>query len=144
MPLYFAYGSCMNRNSLAQTVGRFSVIGPARLNGYRLRFDRRGRPCSGAADIARSSRSHVQGILYAVRDFKALDRREGAPKTYRRIQVTVRILRHAKPYRAWSYTVVNKSKHETPPSTSYARLVWNSSKPLSPAYRNQLKKKLHI
>ena len=41
MPLYFAYGSCMNRNSLAQTVGRFSVIGPARLNGYRLRFDRR-------------------------------------------------------------------------------------------------------
>lgn len=144
MPLFFAYGSCMSRNSMARTVGRFTVIGPARLNGYRLRFDRRGRRRSGAADIARSPRDYVQGILYDVRDFKALDRREGAPKTYCRIPVTVRGLRSAKPYRAWSYTVVNKSKHETAPSKGYARLVWNSSKPLSPAYRNQLKKKLHI
>ena len=144
MPLYFAYGSCMNRNSLARTVGHFTVVGPARLNGYRLRFDRRGRPRSGAADIIRSPRHHVQGILYRVHDFKALDRREGAPKTYRRIQVTVRLLRIVKSYRAWSYTVVNKAKRETPPSKRYARLVWNSSRPLSPAYRSQLRKKLHI
>jgi hypothetical protein len=73
MPLYFAYGSNMDRDAMAARCPASSPIGPARLARHRLVIMR-----EGYASVARDPRRVVRGILWrlALADVPALDRYE--------------------------------------------------------------------
>ncbi|MCB8823415.1 gamma-glutamylcyclotransferase [Microvirga rosea] len=73
MPLYFAYGSNMDRAAMARRCPASTVIGPGRL--MRHRFFISG---DGYASIARDPRGAVWGLLWdlALADVPALDRYE--------------------------------------------------------------------
>jgi hypothetical protein len=63
-------------------------IGPARLRGRRLTFDKRGRDGSGKANLAEDAASHVWGVLYVLEwaHLPILDRFE---PDYERVRVWV-------------------------------------------------------
>lgn len=143
--LYFAYASCMNGKSLAKSGVRATFLGTAALPDYHLAFTRYSRKSrGGVADIVQRSGAVVEGVLWDVSDFRALDKREGAPHTYRRRQVRVFFHEGQVWKRAWTYEVVRKSTFDYPPSPRYARLIWTGARVLPPQYRACLKKRLHI
>ena len=84
--LYFAYGSNLNMAQFAARCPGSKPVCIAVLKGYRFAF--RGY---GHADIVRDKRSEVWGALYEIteRDAAALDRYEGVPTYYVRVDVYV-------------------------------------------------------
>ncbi len=74
MPLYFAYGSNMDRAQMAARCPASVAIGTARLAGHRLVMMR-----EGYASVLRDPRRTVWGVLWdlALADIPALDRYEG-------------------------------------------------------------------
>ena len=73
MPLYFAYGSNMERAAMHKRCPRSTPVGPARLMGHRFFV------CAdGYASVARDPRRVVWGLLWdlAFADVPALDRYE--------------------------------------------------------------------
>lgn len=73
MPLYFAYGSNMDRGAMAGRCPRGVPIGVARLARHRFFIMR-----SGYASVARDAAADVHGVLYrlALADIGPLDRYE--------------------------------------------------------------------
>ena len=73
MPLYFAYGSNMDRAAMAARCPASRPIGPARLAGHRFVISR-----EGYASVMRDPRRTVWGVLWdiAFADMPALDRYE--------------------------------------------------------------------
>lgn len=133
--LYFAYGSNLN---MVQMKGRCSDSHPVakvKLKDYKLVFNR-------VADIIESKSDTVYGAIYEVsdKDIKCLDRYEGYPRLYTKINVTVED-EFGEIYDAFVYVMVFKGKME--PSESYYNIIkqgfrdWN----LPPQYlikaRNQ-------
>ena len=91
---YFAYGSNMNPQRMADRGLRVDAIRGAVLDGVRLAFDKRAQahPRSGHARLAFERRAHVQGVLYRLRDreeIRAMDPFETAPVSYSRDVVVV-------------------------------------------------------
>lgn len=81
---YFAYGSNLDEKTLSSRVrGEFPKRSSATLPGYRLAF-------SGAASIGQSEGGIVYGALYRLTgsQLMLLDRFEGVPRAYVRINVT--------------------------------------------------------
>lgn len=74
MPLYFAYGSNMDRAQMAARCPASAAIGTARLAHHRLVIMR-----EGYASVVRDPRRIVWGVLWdlALADIPALDRYEG-------------------------------------------------------------------
>jgi AIG2-like family len=74
MPLYFAYGSNIDRKAMASRCPRSSPIGVARLMRHRLAVMR-----EGWLTAVRDPRAIVHGVLWdlALSDMPALDRYEG-------------------------------------------------------------------
>lgn len=74
MPLYFAYGSNMDRSAMGLRCPASSWIGPARLARHRFVIMR-----EGYASVVRDPRREVWGVLWnlALADIPALDRYEG-------------------------------------------------------------------
>lgn len=74
MPLYFAYGSNMNREAMARRCPRSTPLGVARLERHRLAAMR-----EGFLTAVRDPRGCVHGVLWnlALSDAPALDRYEG-------------------------------------------------------------------
>ena len=74
MPLYFAYGSNMDRAAMATRCPRSRPIGLARLERHRLSVMR-----EGFLTVVRSPHGAVHGVLWdlAFADVPALDRYEG-------------------------------------------------------------------
>ncbi|KNZ68174.1 AIG2-like family protein [Thermincola ferriacetica] len=72
--LYFAYGSNMDENQMAQRCLTAKLIGKARLNDYKFIINSRG-----VASIIKSDNSFVEGILWSIfpQDEKSLDGYEG-------------------------------------------------------------------
>jgi hypothetical protein len=73
MPLYFAYGSNMDRAAMLKRCPRATPVGPARLMGHRFFV------CAdGYGSVARDPRGVVWGLLWdlALADIPALDRYE--------------------------------------------------------------------
>jgi gamma-glutamylcyclotransferase (GGCT)/AIG2-like uncharacterized protein YtfP len=83
--LYFAYGSNLDRGSMAHRCPDSEPVGPATLEGWTLRF-------RGVADIEPRERGRVQGALWRIsdRDRDRLDTYEGYPSLYGREKVVVR------------------------------------------------------
>jgi Gamma-glutamyl cyclotransferase, AIG2-like len=77
MPLYFAYGSNMDRAAMARRCPRSLALGLARLQRHRLAVMR-----EGWLTAVRDTHSAVHGVLWdlALADVPALDRYEGLPQ----------------------------------------------------------------
>ena len=87
MPLYFAYGSNMDRDAMGLRCPASKPLGTARLRRHRLAIMR-----EGYATVVRDPRREVWGMLWdlALADVPALDRYEGvAGGLYAKVQQSV-------------------------------------------------------
>ena len=94
MAHYFAYGSNMDPAQMAERCPGARLLGPARLDGWRLTFDRYSKKWKGyVADVVPAPSTATWGVLWEVTaaHLKTLDRCEGvANGAYRREDVMVR------------------------------------------------------
>ena len=88
MELYFAYGSNMSRSRLLSRVAAARSVGRARIDGWRLRFDKPGRDGTGKANLVEEPEAHAWGVVYeiAAAEWLVLDRFEPG---YRRARLRV-------------------------------------------------------
>ena len=86
---YFAYGSNMNRAQMLSRAGQIFGEQPARLENYELVFNKKARGGSATANIRPAPGKTVHGVLYKIPEtaYRSLDRFEGVPEHYRRIEV---------------------------------------------------------
>ena len=69
MAFYFAYGDLMNAEKMAGSIPGARLVGPGRLDGYRLAFNVNSRAWGGgAANAVPDSRSSVWGVLWELGD----------------------------------------------------------------------------
>lgn len=89
--LYFAYGSNINLEQMAQRCPDAEVVGPVVLDDYELLF-RGNRSGYGVATIEPLSGSRVHGLLWKLtpKCEQSLDFYEGYPRLYEKEDVTVR------------------------------------------------------
>ncbi|GAB4335859.1 MAG: hypothetical protein Kow0010_23490 [Dehalococcoidia bacterium] len=91
---YFAYGSNMDPEQMAERCPGAVPFGPARLDGWRLTFDRFSTRRRGyVADVVPAPSAATWGVLWEVTaaHLEALDRSEGvANGAYRRAELKVR------------------------------------------------------
>ncbi len=66
LPCYFAYGSNMSRARLHERVPGAVAQGAARLDGWRLRFDKPSRDGSTKANVGPEEGSVVWGVVWAL------------------------------------------------------------------------------
>jgi cation transport regulator ChaC len=88
---YFAYGSNMNRVQMSSRAGNILEARKASLPNFELRFNKRVRGGTAAANVQPSTGKTVHGVLYKIEEsaFRNLDRYEGVPDHYRRIEIRV-------------------------------------------------------
>ena len=88
---YFAYGSNMNRAQMRSRAGNILEEHPAHLPNYELRFNKKLRGGTAGANVQPLQGKTVYGVLYKIEEtaFRSLDRYEGVPEHYRRIEVRV-------------------------------------------------------
>lgn len=89
--LYLAYGSNLNLGQMAHRCPDSKVAGQAELPGYRLLF--RGGQHNAHATIEKSEDHTVPALLWkvSVRDEALLDRYEGYPYYYDKVQIPVEL-----------------------------------------------------
>jgi cation transport regulator ChaC len=87
---YFAYGSNLNRAQMKSRAGEILEERPARLENYELVFNKKARGGSATGNIRPAPGKMVYGVLYRIPEqaLRSLDRFEGVPQHYRRIEVT--------------------------------------------------------
>ncbi len=88
---HFAYGSNMNRTQMLARVGSIVEEHNAHLPNYELRFNKKVRGGTAGANVQPASGKTVYGVLYKIEEnsFRSLDRYEGVPEHYRRIEIQV-------------------------------------------------------
>lgn len=117
MPLYFAYGSNMDRHAMAARCPVSKPLGVARLMRHRFVIAR-----EGYASVIRDPRATVWGVLWdlALADGPALDRYESvASRLY--VKVSQPVLTDAGPKRALVY--VASSTAPGPPRPGYLEAI---------------------
>ncbi len=122
---YFAYGSNMNQEQMKDRCPDSNLVGSAFLSGYKIGFTifSKSREC-GCADIIKSSEDKVWGLLYEISesDLSNLDKAEGHPNHYRRLQVEVSS-ENGENFTAEAYEVVKKEGEFLKPSKHYLGLM---------------------
>jgi gamma-glutamylcyclotransferase len=88
---HFAYGSNMNRAQMLARTGKILEEHNASLPNFEVRFNKKVRGGTAGANIQPSSGKTVHGVLYKIEEgsMRSLDRYEGVPDHYRRIEVQV-------------------------------------------------------
>jgi gamma-glutamylcyclotransferase len=88
---HFAYGSYMNRAQMLARAGNILEEHNASLPNYEVRFNKKVRGGTAGANIQPAPGKTVHGVLYKVEEsaLRSLDRYEGVPEHYRRIEVQV-------------------------------------------------------
>jgi gamma-glutamylcyclotransferase len=88
---HFAYGSNMNRAQMLSRTGKILEEHNASLPNYEVRFNKKVRGGTAGANIQPSPGNTVHGVLYKIEEgaMRSLDRYEGVPDHYRRIEVQV-------------------------------------------------------
>jgi gamma-glutamylcyclotransferase len=88
---YFAYGSNMSRAQMKSRAGTLVEERPARLENYQVVFNKKARGGTATANLRPAAGKTVHGVLYRIPEsaFKGLDRYEGVPEHYRRMEVNV-------------------------------------------------------
>ncbi|TNE81160.1 MAG: gamma-glutamylcyclotransferase [Gammaproteobacteria bacterium] len=106
MSYYFAYGSNMNPQRMAERALQVVEVYPAWLDGFGLRFNKRSRRDAqlACANIAYARGERVEGVLYRLAtpdEIAKLDPHEGTPYMYSRDMFPVQTLSGVIP--AWTY-----------------------------------------
>jgi gamma-glutamylcyclotransferase len=88
---YFAYASNMNRAQFRSRAPQMFEEINGELKNYELVFNKKVRGGTASANIQQAPGKSVHGVLYLIPEiaFRSLDRYEGAPVHYRRIEVKV-------------------------------------------------------
>jgi gamma-glutamylcyclotransferase len=88
---YFAYGSNLSRDQFRSRAGQIHEEINGALKNYELLFNKKVRGGTAAANIHQAPGKSVHGVLYRIPEsaYRNLDRYEGAPEHYRRIEVRV-------------------------------------------------------
>jgi len=112
---YFAYGSNLHQKQMKNRCPDSVPLVRVKLNGYRLEFNR-------VADIVEEDGAVTWGAIYTVspEDIKSLDRYEGYPRFYTKIQVEVED-QQGEVYQAFAYIMTVKGCKE--PSDGYYRII---------------------
>ncbi|MBL0425418.1 gamma-glutamylcyclotransferase family protein [Ramlibacter alkalitolerans] len=128
MPKYFAYGSNMSDEQIAQRCPSHRFVCVAKLPGYRLAFTRRSakRGC-GVADVVATADEAVWGVVFEMSDadLAALDKHEGVhmnPPAYVRKNVQV-VSTDGQLLDAITYEVFTKAANEDAPNAEYLGLI---------------------
>jgi cation transport regulator ChaC len=89
---HFAFASNMNRAQMLLRAGEILEERPGRLENYEVVFNKKVRSGTAGANIRPAPGKVVLGVLYKINEtaFRNLDRFEGAPQHYRRIELQVR------------------------------------------------------
>ena len=123
MPLYFAYGSNLDRVQMARRCPTSHPICRAELPEHRLAFTgpsaKRGR---GVATVLRDRHNCTPGVLYALStaDVRALDGYEGHPWAYRRVELDV-FMDDGRLAKAWTY--IKRDTSPCPPGDGYFGII---------------------
>lgn len=130
--VYFAYGSNMKYNRIAERVGRVVTVGKASLDGYELRFNKFGSDGTGKANVVLNEGQKVHGVLYRCtnRQLDALDQFEGVPNHYTREVLEITQDSTGEKISAVVYIA---SKRNTinpglPPSTEYLNFILDGAR----------------
>jgi gamma-glutamylcyclotransferase (GGCT)/AIG2-like uncharacterized protein YtfP len=89
---YFAYGANMDPRHMHERVPGARVLGPGRLEGFRLAFSVYSTEWEGgAANLELAEDQHVWGVLWEVPDDEApgLDAFQGHPTFFRREEIVI-------------------------------------------------------
>lgn len=128
MPKYFAYGSNMSDEQIAQRCPSHRFVCVAKLPGYRLAFTRRSvkRGC-GVADVVAMADETVWGVVLEMSDadLAELDKHEGVhknPPAYVRKNVQV-VSTDGQLLDAITYEVFTKAVDEYDPNAEYLGLI---------------------
>ncbi|HHU63108.1 MAG TPA: gamma-glutamylcyclotransferase [Clostridiales bacterium] len=133
---YFAYGSCTNLESFKDTMreagceDKFRICGVDILDDYRLAFTRRSiKRKGGVLDIIESPGDYVLGVVYEIPEeaVSALDKREGAPDFYKRVE-NIKVELGYEQVKVFTYTVVEKDMNEIKPTPEYFDVVYKGMK----------------
>ena len=128
MVLYFAYGSNLSQSQMATRCPGSSPLGAAVLQKYRLDFTTEsGMWGGGVADVVEDDGNSVWGLLYSVTDddLDRLDRYEGYPTKYGRLQATVE-QGQGPVDDVWVYVVVDR-KDFIRPSPRYLDIITSAA-----------------
>jgi gamma-glutamylcyclotransferase (GGCT)/AIG2-like uncharacterized protein YtfP len=124
---YFAYGSNMDPHQMQARVPGAELVGPARLDGFRLAFNLYSRSWkAGAANLELDPYGHVYGVLWELPEegLKDLDSFEGHPTFYRREDVIVEGAQG--PTIAWTYRVAHQEGAFVRPTDEYLQLMYSA------------------
>jgi gamma-glutamylcyclotransferase len=114
---YFAYGSNLNSAQFRTRAGMVLEESVGELKGYELHFNKKVRGGTASANIQPAPGKSVRGVLYQIPEsaYRNLDRYEGAPVHYRRIEVQVTAADGRKvPAQAYIATKVEKGLRPAP------------------------------
>jgi len=139
---YFAYGSNMNPERMKKRGIEFSQRRHATLKAYRLEFNKVASrdPKEGYANIVQFENGIVEGVLYDIEDsdLSKLDRYEGYPDHYKRVEVKVQ-LDDRQGVEAVSYIAQpDRARYGLMPSRDYLSHLLAARDVLSEAYRRKL------
>jgi gamma-glutamylcyclotransferase (GGCT)/AIG2-like uncharacterized protein YtfP len=132
MELYFAYGSNLDIKQVRQRCRGCDIrkVAIGYLPGHRLAFTQFYEPWGGGvADIVKSPKSCVWGILYelSLDSLKLLDAYEGYPTDYDRTKYNI-ITSEGRGLKAWVYSVKRKDGDFIPPSKRYIDILKRTAK----------------
>ncbi|MDR3561092.1 MAG: gamma-glutamylcyclotransferase [Negativicutes bacterium] len=140
---YFAYGSCMEDGYLAASgyAADFQRVGPARLDGWRFRLNKRHSDGFATANIVPAKDGAVYGILYHITgraEKEFLNCRGGYPQHYFKEYLDVMVGETVYPS-----AVVHVARQEyidehLPVKPDYASRLRRAAENLLPAYRGEL------
>lgn len=120
---YFAYGSNMDPQHMANRAHSAQAVGPGRLDGFRLEFNVYSTEWEGgAANLELDPESHVWGVLWEVdqEEMSGLDAYQGHPTFFRREDVVVEGSEGA--VIAWTYRVAHQKGYIRPTDAYLHRL----------------------
>jgi gamma-glutamylcyclotransferase len=112
---YFAYASNLNRKQMAERAPDSKPKFIATLPNFKLTFTSRLGQQGGVASIAPHRGEKVIGAVYEIseRDLKSLDKHEGYPTIYNRLNVVV-WTETGEPVKAITYIKIEQSQEAKP------------------------------
>ena len=127
---YFAYGSNLSQQQITERCPDSTLIGPGKMRGFKLVFTHYSpRWQGGVADISKDPNHDVWGLLYELSqtDLDQLDRYEGHPTVYNRMQTAVQSVQGTTIRNAWVYYVVHKEQF-IPPTQKYFNIILEAAR----------------
>ena len=140
MIYYFAYGSNMNPNRMADRVGNFEIVGLGILHDFELRFNKiaQNKNGIGYANVVWAPGKNVEGIIYQFENIALLDKYEGYPKHYNR--KILDIMHNQSRLKTWVYIAQeNQISNGLLPERRYLRHLLVGKEYLSESYFEELK-----